>query len=112
MIRYLIFFVSSFIFSVSTYKEIKVYNPNSETISALHDKGIHIDHAHYLPNEYLIFVVSEEELSTISSMSVNYEILVDDLETFYRSRLTHNYTREFGLGSMGGYYTFDEIVEN
>ena len=112
MIRYIIAFTFTFMFSDLVYKEIKIYNPDSEIIRALHDNGIHIDHAHYSPNEYLIFVVSEEELSTISSMSVNYEILVDDLETFYRSRLTHNYTREFGLGSMGGYYTFDEIVEN
>ena len=112
MIKYSIVFAISLIFSNSIYKEIKIYNPNFEIIHELHENGIHIDHAHYAPNEYLIFVVSEEELSAISSMDVTYEVLVDNLEAFYRSRLTHNYTREFGLGSMGGYYTFDEIVEN
>ncbi|NQU67803.1 MAG: immune inhibitor A, partial [Candidatus Marinimicrobia bacterium] len=30
---------------------------------------------------------------------------------FYASRLTGNITREFGYGSFGGYYNFDEAVE-
>ena len=112
MLKYIMLFTAAFLFSNSIYKEIKIYNPDSETISALHDNGIHIDHAHFLPNEYLIFVTSEEELNLISSLDIHYDVLIDNVEAFYRSRLTHNYTREFGLGSMGGYYTFEEIVEN
>ena len=107
-----ILFSLSIILSKELYKEIKIDNPDSEIISILHDNGVHIDHAHFLKGEYLIFAVSEKELEIINSLNIDNEILIDNLELFYESRLTDNYTREFGLGSMGGYYTFDELVYN
>ena len=112
MLRYSLVFLVAFVFSNSIYKEIKIINPDSNLIHALHHNGIHIDHAHFEPGEYLIFVASEEDISRMNSLSIDYEILIDNVEVFYQSRLTDNYTREFGLGSMGGYYTFDELVEN
>ena len=96
---------------IEIYKEIKVYQPNSKNIEDLNSK-IHLDHFHLTEEGDLIFVVSESELEIIKSLNINHEILIDDLQSFYQSRLTENYTREFGLGSMGGYYTFDEIVYN
>ena len=96
---------------IEIYKEIKIYNPNAEVISSL-NSNIHLDHVHLSDEGDLIFVVSEYELDIIDSLDIRYEILIHDLQSFYQSRLTENYTREFGLGSMGGYYTFDEIVYN
>ena len=101
----------SFSFGIETYKEIKIYNPNPEEISSL-SSNIYLDHVHLSDQGDLIFVVSESELDIIDSLDIRYEILINDLQSFYQSRLTENYTREFGLGSMGGYYTFDEIVYN
>ena len=96
---------------IEIYKEIKVYQPNSKNIEDLNSK-IHLDHVHITEEGDLIFVISESELEIIKSLNIRHEILIDDLQSFYQSRLTENYTREFGLGSMGGYYTFDEIVYN
>ena len=96
---------------IEIYKEIKIYSPDSEVISNL-NSSIHLDHVHLSDQGDLIFVVSESELDIIDSLDIRYEVLIDDLQSFYQSRLTENYTREFGLGSMGGYYTFDEIVYN
>ena len=107
-----IFFTFSLIFANQIYKEIRIDNPNHEIIHTLHDNGLHIDHAHFSDGEYLIFVISEQELEIINSLNINYQIMIDNVEEFYQSRLTGNYTREFGLGSMGGYYTFDELVQN
>jgi len=115
MIRLFIFFMITITFSVSSeielYKEIRIYSPDSKVISDL-NRNLHLDHVHLSDEGDLIFVVSESELDIINSLDIRYDILIDDLETFYQSRLTDNYTREFGLGSMGGYYTFDEIVYN
>ena len=107
-----IFFTLSIIFSNQIYKEIRIDNPNHETIHSLNDNGLHIDHAHFSDGEYLIFVISEQELEIVNSLNISYQIMIDNVEEFYQSRLTGNYTREFGLGSMGGYYTFDELVQN
>ena len=112
MFRYGLILLVTALFSNSVYKEIKIHNPDSNLIDILHQNGIHIDHAHFEPEEYLIFVASEDEVSRINSLDFSYEILIDNVEEFYQSRLTDDYTREFGLGSMGGYYTFEELVEN
>ena len=102
----------SLIFSKQVYKEIKINNPDSNIYEILHQNGVHVDHAHFLDGQYIIFVASLSDLKIIDDLEMNYEILIEDLESFYQSRLTSNYTREFGLGSMGGYYTFDEIEQN
>ena len=39
-------------------------------------------------------------------------MLIPDLTAFFRNRFNLNADREFGFGSMGGFYTFDEIVNN
>ena len=102
----------SLIFSKQVYKEIKINNPDSNIYEILHQNGVYIDHAHFLDGQYIIFVASLSDLQIIDGLGMNYEVLIEDLESFYQSRLTSNYTREFGLGSMGGYYTFDEIEQN
>ena len=113
IMRYAIFcFTFSLILSNQIYKEIKINNPDPNIISVLHQSGVHIDHAHFSDGEYLIFAASGDDLQVINSLDISYEILIEDLELFYQSRLTDNYTREFGLGSMGGYYTFEEIEEH
>ena len=113
IIKYIIIcFLCSFVFSSQIYKEIRIDNPNSEIVHILNQNGVHIDHAHFSKGEYLIFVASSNDINIMNSLNIDYDILVDDLEFFYQSRLTDNYTREFGLGSMGGYYTFEEIEQN
>ena len=113
-VRFLLicFLFCSLIFSRQVYKEIKINNPDSNIYEILHQNGVHVDHAHFLDGQYIIFVASISDLKIIDDLEMNYEILIEDLESFYESRLTSNYTREFGLGSMGGYYTFDEIEQN
>ena len=45
--------------------------------------------------------------------NISYTVIHEDLEAFYASRLTNNIeSRDFEYGSMGGYYTWNEIVEN
>ena len=104
--------IFSLMFSNQIYKEIKINNPDFNVIDNLYQNGVHIDHAHFSEGEYLIFAASNKDIDIINSLNINYEVLVENLEIFYQSRLTDNYTREFGLGSMGGYYTLDEIVQN
>tara|TARA_B100000900_G_scaffold231906_2_gene196964 strand:+ start:2483 stop:4687 length:2205 start_codon:yes stop_codon:yes gene_type:complete len=102
------FFISG---NIEIYSEIIVNKPDDTTIEKLR-KSVHIDHLHRLYNGDIQFVVSASDMKIINSLEIDYDIIIEDLESFYLSRLTDNYTREFGLGSMGGYYTFDEIVNN
>ncbi len=100
-----------FSFSNEIYKQIRIDNISEDDISLFQYSGIDIDHADYQRNQYIEFAISSTDLSTLDSLGYEYHVVHDDLQRFYESRLTENYTREFGLGSMGGYYTFEEAVQ-
>ena len=49
----------------------------------------------------------------LSSNNIDFEIIHEDIQSFYESRLIQDYeSRDFEFGSMGGYYTFSEIEDN
>ena len=109
-IRIILFIIiNSFLVSSEIYKEIRIYDYNPQLVSSIRALGIDLDHI-YKQIDYIQFAISESDLEKINSIGINYMILHENLETFYASRLTNDYeSRDFELGSMGGYYTFDEI---
>ena len=94
------------------YKQVRVQTPNSESISELQSAGLDIDHSHQQLGEWIEFAIPESKIVQLITTQLSYEIIHEDLEVFYASRLDNNYeSRDFELGSMGGYYTFAEIEE-
>ena len=105
--------IVSHILSHELYKEIKIYNVNSLLVNRLMSLDIDLDHVHMESDNSIKFAISESDLDRIDSNLIKYEVIHEDLEAFYQSRLTNDMeSRDFEYGSMGGYYTFDEIVEN
>ena len=107
---YIIIF-SSILLSNQRYMQIRINNVNSDDIELFHYSGIDIDHAIYQEGAYIEFAISEYDINKLINLGYDYDIIHQDLEAFYASRLTENHTREFGLGSMGGYYTLEEAVQ-
>jgi len=105
------FLLISFVIPNEIYKQIRVNNVDNDDISLFQYNGIDIDHAHYNRGYYIEFAISESDITILNNLGYDYDIIHDDLQRFYESRLTENYTREFGLGSMGGYYTFEEAIQ-
>ena len=68
---------------------IKINNENM--MNHLHDIGIHVDHA-IINDDYVQFVVSEYDLEKIINSNINFEIIHDNVEEFYQSRLVQNYS--------------------
>ena len=106
-----IFLMLGFLIPNEIYKQIRISNVDSDDVSLFQVSGIDIDHANYIQGQFIEFAISENDLSILDNLGYDYEIIHDDLQRFYESRLTQNYTREFGLGSMGGYYTLEEAVQ-
>jgi len=105
--------IVSHILSHELYKEIKINNVNSLLINRLMSLDIELDHVHMESDNSIKFAISESDLDRIDSNLIKYEVIHEDLEAFYQSRLTNDMeSRDFEYGSMGGYYTFNEIVEN
>ena len=93
------------------YKQIRISNVDNDDVSLFQYSGIDIDHAHYSRGYYIEFAISENDINILDNLGYEYDVIHDDLQRYYESRLTENYTREFGLGSLGGYYTLEEAIQ-
>ena len=110
---FILIIIISHIFSYEIYKEIKIENVNDQLASNLQLLNIDIDHVHMNDDNSIKFAISETDLQKIQTYNIPYTIIHENLEEFYASRLTNDFeSRDFELGSMGGYYTLDEIVQN
>lgn len=98
-------------YSNEIYKQIRIENVDESDISLLQYSGIDIDHSNYSRGNFIEFAISQNDLNILDELGYYYDVIHEDLQSFYESRLTRNYSREFGLGSMGGYYTLDEAVQ-
>ena len=95
------------------YKQVRIFSDTPQTIFTLQDAGLDIDHSYREPGKWIEFAVSASRIHILDESQLHYDIIHDDLESFYASRLDSEYeSRDFDLGSMGGYYTFAEIEEH
>jgi hypothetical protein len=106
------------------YSQVRVYVASKNDILALQKAGLQFDHIDY-QGTYFDVVLNDQELALLKKMPQRFDLVIDDLEAEYRHRpkLTPAQTRDletamkqqykisgFNFGSMGGYYTFAEVV--
>ncbi|MCK7527780.1 MAG: hypothetical protein MZV64_64305 [Ignavibacteriales bacterium] len=113
--------------SAQNYKQISIQISSANDFITLAQIGIDLEHSKFNKDNTLTLFVSDEEFDLISSNGFSYTILIDDWNSYYNSlqQLSNEekdiYLSEslrdynvdgFGYGTMGGYYTFAEIVAN
>ncbi|HET6204099.1 MAG TPA: M14 family zinc carboxypeptidase [Planctomycetota bacterium] len=73
------------------------------------------DHVSSAPGGLLEVVATDADLARLDAAGVPYDVVVPDLEKHYRDRTASSLgvgaAPPFGFGSMGGYYTFAEVVQ-
>ena len=124
----LLFLISvGFAQQIEKYYKIQMIGKPNEIKKQLSQKNIALDHAH-ISNERIITEVSESELNLIKTTPINYEILISDVAKFYQDRNNNQTTDKIGfisnceqfnfpkpihfhLGSMGGFYTYPEMLQ-
>ncbi len=102
-------------FNRDLYQQIRIDNPTAHVLHLIQTSGVAIDHAHSKPGSFIEFAATTGEVLKLREIGLNPKVLIEDLENFYQSRLTNDFSdldRDFDYGSMGGYYTLDEIYEN
>ncbi|MFN3694823.1 MAG: M14 family metallopeptidase, partial [Ignavibacterium sp.] len=107
------------------YKQVKIYLNEMNNIPELQKLQILDDHFDFDKNNSVTLFISDNDFNKLRTSGFIYEILIDNWYEYYNSLpvLTENdkidYITEskekfnvdgFGFGSMGGYYTFNEIV--
>jgi len=110
-ILFILFLSFNFLVSHDIYKEIRIYDQSYPNTIYFQTLGVDIDHA-IVNAEYIQFVINEHDIAKLANENIQFDIIHENVEEFYQSRLIQNYSyRDFDYGSMGGYYTFEEIEE-
>ena len=117
----------AFVVSVfpQNYKKVKIYINNEFDLVKSIALSLDLEEGWHDKGGDISLFVSDDEFSKLQRSGLGYEVLIDDWKAHYNSRSV--LTKEekmlvqmesdmnfevsgFNFGSMGGYYTFDEIV--
>jgi hypothetical protein len=118
-------FGSTILFGQSQYSKAKIWLLD-KSVKELAELGISVDHGTYKENTFLICDFSAEELDLVRNNGFKVDILIDDVKEFYKTQQDSspknsycetfnlfNFNFEdptnFSLGSMAGYYTYNEF---
>lgn len=107
------------------YKRVKLW-ADHDKIQELAKQGIAVDHGLVKKDIWFIGEFSVTELSIIQSLDVSYDVLIDDMETYYVEQnngiksldeypcadggFEFDDPEAFELGSMGGFFTYEEFL--
>ncbi len=105
-------FVSLNAGSVEKYKQIRIFVPNQATLDQVWATGIDHEGATGKVGGIMEFVAGEFELSELARAGIPYEVVIDDLAKHYEQQMPRAPVNAlgFGLGSMGGHYTLQEVL--
>ena len=110
---------------LESYSTVKVFINSPDDIKTLQINDIDIEHFRGSAGEGIIIVINQVELGRLKNTGIRYEVTIPDMDEFYRNRpaptasalqfaenikSTDN-VDSFGYGSMGGYYTYTEVVQ-
>ncbi len=113
------------------YSRVKIYTDRAG-LQQLAGLGVAVDHGQYKKDTWFIGEFSAAEIRTIETSGFRYEVLIEDVIAHYHrqnqeasrsgsSRSNHcpgsgvypyPTPAGFTLGSMGGYFTLDEMIEH
>lgn len=110
--------------NLSRYSTVRVHVGSPEGLRALQRRGIDIDHYRGSIGEGIELVLSSEAIVLLDGTGVQYAVLIPDMDEFHNNRLPPSQgdvvhsrllmqgdgVEGFGFGSMGGFYTYTEVV--
>ena len=127
-----IVFLVSTLASYSQSAKLKVWlDPISESI--MHQYGMELDHGEVKKGVYVINDFTAQERQWLIESGIRFDVLIDDLENHYAERATMDIEAEangsrslcegsdletfdtpenFGLGSRGGFFTYQEFLNH
>jgi len=109
----------------NTYSKVKVHVRSADDLRILQQKGIDIDHYQGKTGRGIEIVINQNELRLLETTAFSFEVLVPDVGALCESlppptdqELVSSYRlleldgiTGFGYGSMGGFYTYNEVVQ-
>ncbi|MCI0449632.1 MAG: immune inhibitor A [Chlorobi bacterium] len=108
-----------------TYSQVKINIRTSNDILLLQQNDITIEHYHGNFNEGITLVLNQNEIGRLRTTGIQFSVEIPNLEEYYRNRqlpsesdmilsrqiMQSDNVTSFSYGSMGGYYTYSEVVQ-
>lgn len=128
MKRYTIIFIlllfAGHLFSQETYSRVRIPLETTE-IHQIQALGIDLGNGSYKPGVFVEAEISAYEMQLLQNAEIPYEVLIDDMTAWYQARIEASRDYEvvrnlserypvpenWELGSMGGFYTYDQILD-
>lgn len=113
-----------------SYSRVKIFT-NSEGLQKLAELGVGVDHGLKKGDEYFMSDFSDSEIQTIQNAGYAVEIVIPDVIAYYQNQNNKTENTEknvtcatsagstfvpsvptnFNLGTMGGFYTYQEFLD-
>ena len=95
------------------YSRIKVFVPDKITLEKIWQSGIDPEGSSGKVGGWMEFIAGTFDLGQLATRNVGYIVIIDDLQ---REDIKHLHRGPlnalgFGYGSMGGYYTYAEVMQ-
>jgi len=131
-LSFLVFFLFIFIplLHADHYHRIKIFLQD-QSVQKLAETGIATEFANIKKGEYVIGEFSETGIGAIAEAGFRFEILIEDVTGYYQKRnlafdidslnremkvrqaeLPYQTPENFFLGSMGGFHTYNEVLDD
>lgn len=119
----MVFTLTIDIIAQNEYSLIRIPSSTIRDVSDLHSLGVDDDHGIKKVGPYYECIVSAHAIQKLKLNAIPFNVVIPDMESFYESRLRVEYPaflkqlknesllapKNFVTGSMGGYYTYEEI---
>ncbi|RPI13267.1 MAG: T9SS C-terminal target domain-containing protein [Ignavibacteriae bacterium] len=107
------------------YSQVRVNITNPGDILTLQMNDIDVEHYRGNMHDGIIIEINQEELARLRNTGLSHEVVIPDMDEYYRnrpapsesdmlqSRILQEKDNVFGFsyGSMGGFYTYTEVVQ-
>ena len=107
------------------YSQVKIFIQSPEDLNRLQQNDITLEHYQGKISDGIELTLNQEELSRLRNTGLQYEIQIRDLDSYYLNRqspsqnemiksgeiLQSDNVSGFSFGSMGGFYTYNEIIQ-
>jgi len=126
---FLIAYLSAINIQAQQYSKLKIHlNPITENL--LQQRGVELDHGIVKKEIFIINDFDDETISWMNQSGIDYDVLIEDVKAYYVNRQANEVSRgardacfntqndtieipeNFSLGSMGGFYTYQEFLQN
>ncbi|WP_405210590.1 M14 family zinc carboxypeptidase [Dokdonia sp. Asnod2-E02] len=111
-----------------TYHKAKIYLSSSHTLQNLKNLDVAVDHVVHKDGTFVISDFSTDEINLARQSGYKVDVLINDVASFYKSQSNRSQSQQqntscstseasyptpvnFNQGSMGGYLTYQEFLE-